>query len=114
VFNVEQCQDLPDGIAAEPPPVDTDLIPQAEALIRAIGADSRIGGDKAYYDVAADFIRVPPPQAFYEPINWTRTVCHEHVHWAGAAHRLNRDLSGSFGSRKYTRRKSWSGRSEPP
>jgi antirestriction protein ArdC len=36
VFNVEQCQDLPDGIAAEPPPVDTDLIlPQAQALIRA-------------------------------------------------------------------------------
>jgi len=102
VFNVEQCLDLPDGIAAGPPPVDTDLIlPQAEALIRAIGADLRIGGDKAYYDVAGDFIRVPPPQVFYEPINWTRTVCHEHVHWAGAAHRLNRDLSGSFGSRKY-------------
>jgi antirestriction protein ArdC len=102
VFNVEQCQDLPDGIAAGPPPVDTDLIlPQAEALIRAIGADLRIGGDKAYYDVAGDFIRVPPPQAFYEPINWSRTVCHEHVHWAGAAHRLNRDLSGPFGSKKY-------------
>jgi antirestriction protein ArdC len=83
VFNVEQCQDLPDGIAAEPPPVNSELIlPQAEALIRAIGADLRIGGDKAYYDVAGDFIRVPPPQAFYEPINWTRTVCHEHVHYA--------------------------------
>jgi antirestriction protein ArdC len=102
VFNVEQCQDLPEGIAAGPPPVDTDLIlPHAEALIRAIGADLRIGGDKAYYDMAGDFIRVPPPQAFYEPINWHRTVCHEHIHWAGAAHRLNRDLSGSFGSRKY-------------
>lgn len=102
VFNVEQCQDLPDGIAAGPPPVDTDLIlPQVEALIRAIGADLRIGGDKAYYDVAGDFIRVPPPQAFYEPINWHRTVCHEHIHYAGAAHRLNRDLSGSFGSTKY-------------
>jgi antirestriction protein ArdC len=101
VFNIEQCEDLPKGIAAEPP-VDSDLIlPQAEALIRAIGADLRIGGDKAYYDVAGDFIRVPPPQAFYEPINWHRTVCHEHIHWAGATHRLNRDLSGSFGSRKY-------------
>jgi antirestriction protein ArdC len=51
--------------------------------------------------VAGDFIRVPPPQAFYEPINWTRTVCHEHIHYTGAAHRLNRDLSGSFGSAKY-------------
>ncbi|HEX6001900.1 MAG TPA: zincin-like metallopeptidase domain-containing protein [Hyphomicrobiaceae bacterium] len=102
VFNVEQCQDLPEEIAAGPPPVGADLIlPQAEALIRAVGADLRIGGDKAYYDVAGDFIRVPPPQAFYEPINWIRTVCHEHIHYTGAAHRLNRDLSGSFGSRKY-------------
>jgi antirestriction protein ArdC len=102
VFNAEQCEGLPDGVSVPAPPVDTSLIlPQAEALIRAIGADLRIGGDKAYYDVAGDFIRVPPPQAFFEPINWHRTVWHEHLHWAGAAHRLNRDLSGSFGSKKY-------------
>jgi antirestriction protein ArdC len=102
VFNAEQCEGLLEGVAAPAPPVDTSLIlPQAEALIHAIGADLRIGGDKAYYDLAGDFIRVPPPQAFFEPINWHRTVWHEHVHWAGAAHRLNRDLSGSFGSKKY-------------
>jgi antirestriction protein ArdC len=51
-------------------------------LIRAIGADLRIGGDKAYYDVAGDFIRVPPPQAYFEPINRHRTVSHEHIHYA--------------------------------
>jgi antirestriction protein ArdC len=62
VFNVEQCQGLPDGIAAAPPPVDATLIlPQVEELIRATAADIRIGGDKAYYDVAGDYIRVPPP-----------------------------------------------------
>lgn len=38
--------------------------------------------DKAYYDVASDFIRVPPPQAFFEPINWHRTVLHELAHYA--------------------------------
>jgi antirestriction protein ArdC len=38
VFNVEQCQGLPDGIAAAPPPVDATLIlPQVEELIRATG-----------------------------------------------------------------------------
>jgi antirestriction protein ArdC len=83
VFNAEQCEGLPDGIAAVVPPVETSLIlPQAEELIRAIGADIRNGGDKAYYDVAGDFIRVPPPQAFFEPINWHRTVWHEHIHYA--------------------------------
>src|SRR5262245_46646599 len=102
VFNAEQCEGLPDSIGALPTPVDTSLIlPQAEQLIRATGADIRIGGDKAYYDVVGDFIRVPPPQAFFEPINFSRTVTHELGHWSGAGPRLNRDLSGSFGSKTY-------------
>jgi antirestriction protein ArdC len=83
VFNAEQCQGLPERIGAVPPPVDTTLIlPQVEELIRATGADIRIGGDKAYYDVAGDYIRVPPPQAFYEPINFSRTLTHELGHYA--------------------------------
>jgi antirestriction protein ArdC len=102
VFNAEQCQGLPEGIGAEPAPVDATLIlPQVEELICATGADIRIGGDKAYYDVAGDYIRVPPPQAFYEPINWHRTAVHELSHWSGAQGRLARDLSGSFGSKPY-------------
>ncbi|HEY1246224.1 MAG TPA: zincin-like metallopeptidase domain-containing protein [Hyphomicrobiaceae bacterium] len=102
VFNAEQCEGLPDGIGVPPPSVDTTLIlPQAEQLIRATGADIRIGGDKAYYDVAGDFIRVPPPQAFFEPINYGRTLTHELGHWSGAGPRLNRDLSGAFGSKIY-------------
>jgi antirestriction protein ArdC len=102
VFNVDQCQGLPDGIAAAAAPVDTNLIlPQVEELISATGADIRIGGDKAYYDVAGDFIRVPPPQAFYEPVNWHRTTVHELSHWSGAPNRLARDLSGAFGSKAY-------------
>jgi antirestriction protein ArdC len=102
IFNVEQCAGLPDGIAAPPPLVDASLIlPQVEELIRATGADFRIGGDKAYYDVAGDYIRVPPPQAFYEPVNWHSTSVHELSHWTGAPSRLARDLSGSFGSKPY-------------
>ncbi len=102
IFNVEQCEGLPDGIAAPVAPVDTSLIlPQVEELIRATGADIRIGGDKAYYDVTGDFIRVPPPQAFHDPINWHRTAVHELSHWSGAPSRLARDLSGSFGSKLY-------------
>jgi antirestriction protein ArdC len=73
------------------------------ADLQATRADIRIGGDKAYYDVAGDYIRVPPPQTFYEPVNFSRTVSHELGHWSGAGHRLNRDLSGSFGSKIYLR-----------
>jgi antirestriction protein ArdC len=100
VFNVEQCESLPADIGVSTPPVATHLIlPQVEELIRATGADVRIGGDKAYYDVAGDFIRVPPPEAFFEPINWHRTALHELGHLVGR--RLGRDLSGAFGSKKY-------------
>jgi antirestriction protein ArdC len=84
VFNVEQCQNLPADIAVSAPPAATHrILPQVEELIRATGADVRIGGDKAYYDVAGDFIRVPPPEAFFDPINWHRTALHEVCHLVG-------------------------------
>ena len=102
VFNVAQCENLPEEITAVTPPVETDLIlPQAEALIRATGVDFRIGGDKAFYDPRHDFVQVPPPQAYFEPINWHRTALHEIGHASGHLSRLNRDLTGSFGSKKY-------------
>ena len=104
VFNADQCEDLPADIAPPPEPLAENLIlPQAEALITATGADIRIGGDRAFYVPSADYIQVPPPAAFFEPINFHRTVCHELGHWSGAAHRLNRDLSGGFGSSAYAR-----------
>ena len=56
---------------------------------------------KAFYMPAQDYVQVPPRQAYFEPINWHRTALHELGHASGAPHRLNRDLSGSFGSRKY-------------
>ncbi|MGB9425031.1 MAG: zincin-like metallopeptidase domain-containing protein, partial [Methylocella sp.] len=39
--------------------------------------------------------------AYFEPINWHRTALHELGHASGHTSRLNRDLSGSFGSKKY-------------
>jgi antirestriction protein ArdC len=102
VFNVEQCENLPDGIAASAPPVPEGLIePRVEALIQATGIDFRIGGNRAFYVPARDYVQVSPPQAYFEPINWHRTALHELGHASGAPHRLNRDLSGSFVSKKY-------------
>jgi antirestriction protein ArdC len=102
VFNTAQCEGLPDEMVAVAPPVETGLVlPQAEALIRATGVDFRIGGERAFYDPRHDFVQVPPPQAYFEAINWHRTALHELGHASGAVHRLNRDLSGSFGTKKY-------------
>ena len=102
VFNTDQCENLPDDVATATPPVPTGLIePRVEALIEATGIDFRIGGDRAFYLPAHDYVQVPPPQAYFEPINWHRTALHEIGHASGHHKRLNRDLSGSFGSKKY-------------
>ena len=104
VFNAAQCDGLPDDLVVVPPPVPEGLIiPEVETLIRASGADLRLGGDKAFYAPAHDYIQLPGPENYFEPINWHRTALHELGHWTGHASRLARDLSGEFGSKLYSR-----------
>ena len=102
VFSVDQCENLPDDLVVALQPVPEGLIlPEVEVLIRASGADLRLGGDRAFYSPALDYVQVPRPEAYFEPINWHRTALHELGHWSGHASRLGRDLSGGFGSKAY-------------
>ena len=102
VFNTAQCEGLPDDIIVAAPLPPPGLIePTVDALIKATAIDFRIGGDRAFYMPALDYVAVPPPQAYFDPINWHRTALHEIGHASGHHSRLNRDLSGSFGSKKY-------------
>jgi antirestriction protein ArdC len=102
VFNADQCDGLPADIAAAAPPPMPGLIePTVEALIKATGITFRIGGDRAFYAPVEDYVQVPPPQAYFEPINWHRTALHELGHATGHRSRLNRDQSGSYGTNKY-------------
>ena len=102
VFNAAQCENLPDEIEDAVPPPRPGLIEQkVETLITATGIDFRIGGDRAYFDVLNNYVQVPPPQAYFEPINWHRAALHEVGHASGHHSRLGRDLGGSFGSKRY-------------
>jgi antirestriction protein ArdC len=102
VFNCDQCDELPDEIATAAPPPPPGLIePAVEALIKATGIDFRIGGNRAFYAPVEDDVQVPPPHAYFEPINWHRTALHELGHATGHRSRLNRDQSGSHGTKKY-------------
>lgn len=104
VFAVEQCEGLRPGLMPETVPLpEREIIPHAEALIAATGADFRIGGSKAFYVPSLDYIQVPPQPAFRDQINYYRTCFHELGHWTGAPKRLARDLSGGFGSKTYAR-----------
>ncbi len=104
VFNVAQCEGLPEDIMPQPVALpEREIVPVAEALIAASGVDFRIGGDKAFYAPGADYVQVPPQHAFYEPVNWFRTVFHELCHSTGHKSRLGRDLANGFGSKDYAR-----------
>jgi antirestriction protein ArdC len=100
VFNTAQCDDLPDRCLARAAPLpERQIVPQAEALARATLATIRIGGGHAFYRLDEDAIHIPPQPAFFEQINYYRTLFHELGHWTGHHSRLGRDLSGAFYSK---------------
>ncbi len=60
VFNIDQCEGLPDALTQAPEVrPEIEILPEVAALIDASGADVRIGGHRAYYHPAADYVAVP-------------------------------------------------------
>ena len=104
VFNVAQCDGLPERFTAAPGPLpERELHHAAEELIAASGADFRVGGAEAFYVPALDYVQVPPQPAFPQQIDFYRTALHELSHFTGHRSRLDRDQSGRFGSPAYAR-----------
>jgi antirestriction protein ArdC len=95
-----------DGVPAYCPP-DIEEAPwrapdAAETIVRNSGAEVRIGGDRAFYSTLTDHLQMPPAHAFRSPAAWSSVQLHELGHWSGSVNRLNRDLSGRFGSELYS------------
>jgi antirestriction protein ArdC len=104
VFNVDQCDELPDSIATGKPmrvrnPDARDDL--AEEFLRSTGADIREGHGEAYYVPSRDFISLPAFSAFRGADHFYSTVFHELTHWTAQGSRLDRDLKNRFGSRSY-------------
>ena len=59
------------------------------------------GGNQAYYRLSADEIHIPEKQMFLDMNEFYSTVLHEMGHSTGHESRLNRDLSGKFGTEDY-------------
>jgi antirestriction protein ArdC len=99
VFNVAQVDGFTPPPVPELPPASR--IDAAEEFFGSIGADIRHGGTEAFYEHATDVIQLPRFEVFREPIAYYSTLAHEVTHWTGAKARLDRDLSGRFGSNAY-------------
>ena len=62
----------------------------AEEAIAATGAEIRHGGNRAFFDVAGDYVQLPIKDSFNSPAAYYSTALHETTHWSGHASRLNR------------------------
>ena len=95
-----------DGIAPYQPPTLDEAPwrkPEAPELIVArSGVRVRTGGNQAFYSPTLDFIGMPVASSFRSPEGYAATLLHETAHASGHERRLNRDLSGRFGSRAYS------------
>lgn len=101
IFHASQVE----GIPAYVPPTAVEAswrTPEAVGVIVACsGAVVREGGDRAFYAPSTDSIQMPPRGAFRSAESWAATMMHELGHWTGHPSRLDRNLSGRFGSAAY-------------
>jgi antirestriction protein ArdC len=105
-FNVQQIEGLPNQYY-DPPPSrlsPDERIQNAEEFFGATGADIRHGGNKAFYTVGDDYIRMPAFGAFKDPESYYATLAHEITHWTRHPSRLARDFGRQqFGDEGYAR-----------
>lgn len=78
-----------------------ERIEHAENFFRTLGVVPKPGGNRAYYCPSEDAVYMPSFDAFKEPLFYYSVLCHETTHWTAAPQRLNRNLSGRFGSEAY-------------
>lgn len=79
-------------------------LPVAEAIITNFPKPQlplRFGGDGAYYNPAKDFIQMPTFESFNTVQDYYATLFHEFSHSTGHKKRLDRDMSGRNGNKKY-------------
>ncbi|WP_107726660.1 ArdC family protein [Neisseria weaveri] len=104
VFNAEQIDGLPEWKPTHSPQHEWENHQRAEALLTASGAEIRHRyGDAAYYWPSEDHIVLPHKEQFPNAGLYYATALHELGHWTGHEGRLNRDLSGGYGTLSYAR-----------
>jgi antirestriction protein ArdC len=99
VFNCAQV----DGYTPPEMPVlpEAERIAHAERFCAALGIDIHHGGSQACYIPSRDHVQMPDFACFRDAVAYYAVLLHECGHASGARHRLDRDLSGRFGSAAY-------------
>lgn len=101
VFNVHQTDFDIKPLIRDDESKPFNTISECEHTLSKSGASIQHGGDGAFYVPSIDKINLPNKTAFNSESDYYATAFHELVHWSGAKHRLDRDLSGKYGNPSY-------------
>jgi antirestriction protein ArdC len=104
VFNASQIEGIAPLVVLEKQEfeVNEDLEKITQAMIGSSGLKLHHHSQgRAYYSPKEDGIWLPHPEQFKSQSLYQRTLSHELGHSTGHEKRLNRDLTGSFGSKEY-------------
>jgi antirestriction protein ArdC len=99
VFNASQV----DGYAPHDMPhlSEAERITRADAFFFALDIPIVTGGQRACYRPDIDTVFMPSFVHFVDAASYYSCLGHEAAHAVGAKHRLDRDITGRFGSAKY-------------
>ncbi len=107
VYNVSQCEGIPESILPLPPNVN-DPIEMCESIINGMPQKPEIqtGGHQAYYHPVHDYINMPELNAFIDSEHYYSVLFHELIHSTGHESRLSRkEITNktSYGTELYSR-----------
>lgn len=102
VFNAAQIEGIPELVQQTEVDI-SNIRAQRDVLLQNMGLGFHEGGDQAFYRPSEDSVTMPPDTAFKDDYGYMSVFLHECGHATGHESRLNRDLSGSFGSESYAK-----------
>jgi antirestriction protein ArdC len=98
VFNRDQCEGLPEAVVENHD--GPSSIEAIENFVSETGVQI-VEGPLAAYAKSRDHVILPNRKDFFSEGGYYSTLFHEMTHWTGHDTRLDRDLSGRFGSESY-------------
>ena len=103
LFNASQIHGIPQLVAPTPQSKQVQLDVAKDFIASSDCPITYAAQERAFYSLGLDRITVPPKDFFKDEESFLATVTHEMGHSTGHKKRLDRDMSGDFGSMSYAK-----------
>ena len=103
LFNASQIHGIPQLVAPTPQSKQVQLDVAKDFIASSDCPITYAAQERAFYSLGLDRITVPPKEFFKDEESFLATVTHEMGHSTGHKKRLDRDMSGDFGSMSYAK-----------